>query len=130
MCLRFSFADSPGLDVKRACVISVEQLLTIELFGQPYTFKADEDFDRAKEIADLIVKEVERVEIALGVPSSGVKKVAVLLLATLNIAYENHELKKKQASLCQTVSTRLKNLLDLLGDRLSVSELGSDVDRV
>jgi cell division protein ZapA (FtsZ GTPase activity inhibitor) len=100
----------------------VEQLLTIELFGQPYAFKADEDFDRAKQVADLIVKEVERVEMEQVVPSSGMRKVAVLLLATLNIANENYELKNKQASVYQTVSTRLKNLLNLLEDRASVPE--------
>lgn len=101
---------------------SVDQLLTIELFGQPYAFKADEDFDRAKQVADLIVKEVERVEMEQVVASSGMRKVAVLLLATLNIANENYELKKKQASVYKTVSTRLKNLLNLLEDRASVPE--------
>lgn len=100
----------------------MEQLLTIKLFGQPYTFKADEDFDRAKEVADLIVKEIERVEMEQVVPSSGMRKVTVILLAALNIANENYELKKKQASLYQTVSFRLKNLLNLLDDRTSVVE--------
>ena len=101
---------------------SVEQLLTIELFGQSYTFKADEGFGRAKEIADLLIKEVERVEVGQAVPSSGMSKVAVLLLAALNIANENYELKRKQASLYQTVSTRSKGLLNLLGDRGSMPE--------
>jgi cell division protein ZapA (FtsZ GTPase activity inhibitor) len=103
-------------------VYSVEQLLTIELFGQAYAFKADEDFDRAKQVADLIVKEVERVEMEQVVPSSGMRKVAVLLLATLNIANENYELKKKQASVYRTVGTRLKNLLNLLEGHASVPE--------
>lgn len=100
----------------------MEQLLTIELFGQSFTFKADDDFDRAKEVADLIVKEIERVEMEQVVPSSGMRKMTVMLLAALNIANENYELKKKQASLYQTVSFRLKNLLNLLDDRTSVPE--------
>jgi cell division protein ZapA (FtsZ GTPase activity inhibitor) len=100
----------------------VEQLLTIELFGQPYTFKADEDLDRAKEIADLLVKEVERVEIEQAGSSSGMSKVAVLLIAALNIANENYELKRKQASLYQTVTTRSKDLLNLLGGCASEPE--------
>jgi hypothetical protein len=94
----------------------LEQLLTITLFGQPYIFKADNNDDRAKEVADFIVKEVERVEKELDVSPSGRNKVAVLLHVTLNIAYENYELKMKQQSLYQTVFKRSKDLLRLLGD--------------
>jgi cell division protein ZapA (FtsZ GTPase activity inhibitor) len=40
----------------------LEQLVTIELFGKPYTFKAKSEVKKAKEVADLLAKEVSRVE--------------------------------------------------------------------
>ena len=40
----------------------LEQTVTIELFGQPHTFKTDTDVTKAREVADLLVKEVERVK--------------------------------------------------------------------
>jgi hypothetical protein len=36
----------------------LEQLVTIELFGQQHTFKAESDENEAKEVADLLAKEV------------------------------------------------------------------------
>ena len=92
----------------------MKQLLTIEIFGQPYTFKADQDFARAKEIADFFVKEVERIDTQQQGGSSGVNKTAVLILAALNIANENYELKRKQALFSRSVANRTNELLRLL----------------
>lgn len=95
----------------------MKQLLTIELFGQLYTFKADQDFARAKEIADLLVKEVARVETQQEIGPSGVNKTVVLILAALNIADENYELKRKQANFYRTVTDRSNRLLQILCGR-------------
>lgn len=92
----------------------MEQLLTIDILGQPYTFKADKDFDRAKEIADFLVKEVQRVESEQQVPSLGMNKTAVLILAALNIANEYYNLKRNQADFKQTVINRANCMLELL----------------
>lgn len=95
----------------------MEQLLTIDILGQPYTFKADKDFDRAKEIADFFAKEVQRVESELQTPSPGMNKTAILILAALNIANENYELKRNQAVFKQTVINRADSMLELLNGR-------------
>ena len=70
----------------------MEQLVTIELFGQPYTFKAQSDVSNAKEVADHLVKEVTKIETQYSSKSS-VNKLATLILAALNIANENIKLK-------------------------------------
>jgi len=70
----------------------LDQLVTIELFGQPYTFKTESDITNAKEVADYLVKEVTKVETQHSSQSS-VAKFATLILAALNIANENIEQK-------------------------------------
>jgi cell division protein ZapA (FtsZ GTPase activity inhibitor) len=92
----------------------LDQLVTIELFGQPYTFKADSDYEKAKLAADTLVEEVSKVESQQAGRSSGVTKLTILLLAALNIANENYELKAKYSELCHNVFERSNNLIRLL----------------
>ncbi len=92
----------------------MEQLVTIELFGQPYTFKTESDVSKAKEVADYLVKEVARIEIQHSKISSNVTKLNTLILAALNISNENIELKKTHSDLLKDISTRSANLIRAL----------------
>ena len=94
---------------------SVEQLITIELFGQPYKFKSAPETENPQEIADALVKEVGRIQDQQSKESPGITQIAVLIMAALNIANENMELKKNYSALQKTVTRRsetLKRLLD------------------
>lgn len=88
----------------------MEQFVTIELFGQPYTFKAESNVASAKEVADYLVQEVARIEKQHSYQSSGAK-LTTLLLAALNIANENIELKKRHSDLLVGLSKRSSNLI-------------------
>lgn len=91
----------------------MEQLVTIELFGQPYTFKAQSDVDNAKEVADHLVKEVTKIETQYS-SKSPVNKLATLILAALNIANENIKLKKNHSDLLTDISKKSANLMHML----------------
>lgn len=93
----------------------MEQLITIELFGQPYKFKSAPETENAQEVADVLVKEVGRIQDQQSKEAPGITQIAILILAALNIANENMELKKNYSTLQETVSRRsdtLKRLLD------------------
>jgi len=92
----------------------LEQLVTIELFGQPYTFKTESDVNDAKEVADYLVKEVTKIETQHSSKSPNVTKLATLILAALNIANENMELKSKHSGLLRDISNRSANLIHAL----------------
>ena len=96
----------------------MEQIVTIELFGQPHTFKADSDVTRAKEVADILVKEVERVENQLVDASSNISRQKILILAALNIANEHMELKRNHSKLLHDVAQRTTNLIGRLNDSM------------
>jgi cell division protein ZapA (FtsZ GTPase activity inhibitor) len=97
----------------KAKTYSLEQLVTIELFGQPYTFKAQSDVSDAKEVADQLVKEVTKIETQYSSKSS-VNKLATLILAALNIANENIKLKKSHSDLLVDISKKSTNLIHRL----------------
>jgi cell division protein ZapA (FtsZ GTPase activity inhibitor) len=96
----------------------LEQLVTIELFGQPFTFKTEADITNAKEVADYLVKEVTKVETRHSSQSS-VTKIATLILAALNIANENIEQKRKYSDLLIHISKKSANLIHELDAALT-----------
>ena len=92
----------------------MEETVTIELFGQPHTFKANLEVAKVKEVADLVVREVTRVENQQSGQTSNISKLAVLMLAALNIANEHMELKKNYAELLRDVTSRSEKLIQTL----------------
>ena len=89
----------------------MDQLVTIELFGRPFTFKAENDTSKAKEVADFLVQEVSKVENQLSNKSSNINKQAILILAALNIANEYFKCRQKHKDLLEIVSDRTSGLL-------------------
>lgn len=93
----------------------MEQLVKIELFGQRYTFKTESEVIQAKEVADFLVDEVAKIESR---ESGGSNKLTILILAALNIAKENIELKRNQSNFLQIISKKSAALLRILNDNV------------
>lgn len=94
----------------------MEQLVTIELFGQPYTFKAESEATEAKDVANSLAKEVERVKRQQTDQSTDFSKLTILIIAALNIANENFELKKNHSNFLQEIFRRSESLIHTLDD--------------
>jgi len=92
----------------------LEKTVTIELFGQPHTFKANSEVTREKEVADFLVKEVAQVENQQSGESSSISKLAILMSAALNIANEHMEMKRNYSKLLRDVTNRTSNLIRTL----------------
>ena len=92
----------------------MEITVTIELFGQPHTFKANSEVTREKEVADFLVKEVAQVESQQSGQSSNISKLAILMSAALNISNEHMELKRSYSKLLRDVTNRTSNLIRTL----------------
>ena len=94
----------------------MEQEITIELFGQAYTFKAKSEVKKAKEVADLLVKEVDKVQNQQTGQSSNISNLTILILAALNIANENMELKRNHSQILNDISVRSTGLIRRLDE--------------
>jgi cell division protein ZapA (FtsZ GTPase activity inhibitor) len=92
----------------------LDQHVTIEIFGHPFTFKADQDISKAKVVAAYLEEEVGKVERQLSAESVSINKRAILILAALNIANEYYELKENQAVLLEMMAQKTTGLLDSL----------------
>lgn len=93
----------------------MEQLITIELFGRSYTFKTESELSEAEKSADLLVKEVAKIEVQLSSESSSViPDQTILILAALNIAGENYKLKREYSDMVQKISEQSARLIHTL----------------
>ncbi|MCK5507223.1 MAG: cell division protein ZapA [Desulfobacterales bacterium] len=96
----------------------MEQLVTIDLFGQSYTFKTDSEVFKAEEVADFLVKEVEKVEKQHSVKTLDVTKFTILILAALNIVDENFQIKKSNSEFLNDISQRLNRIIHTLDENI------------
>jgi cell division protein ZapA (FtsZ GTPase activity inhibitor) len=92
----------------------LEDTVTIELFGQPHTFKANSEVTKVKEVADILVKEVTRVQNQQPNQSTNISKLTILMLAALNIANEHVELKRNHSKMLREVAERTAKLIRTL----------------
>ena len=86
----------------------MDQLITIELFGQTYTFRVSGQVSRAKEITNYLVGEVEKVQAAGEAPS----KLDTVILAALNIANDYFEVRNSRQDLVRDMDQRCKILIE------------------
>ena len=92
----------------------MDQLVTINIFGQPFSFTSEADTKQAKAVAGQLESEIARIEEQQSGMKSEKAKIAILISAALNIANENFELKSNYSELLHDVEIQSKRLLQLL----------------
>ena len=100
----------------------MEELVTIELFGKPYTFKAESEVEKAKEVADLLTKEVSRIQNQQSGESSTASDLTTLMLAALNIAHQHLELEKNYSEIRQNIAERSQKLIRKIDEHVQDME--------
>jgi cell division protein ZapA (FtsZ GTPase activity inhibitor) len=94
----------------------MEKIISIELFGQTFNFQADSDPEKAQEVADLLMREVTKVEDEHKAHSQQISRLAIMLSAALNIAHDRIDMKRNENRALEDIyrrSTHLLHKLDL-----------------
>ncbi len=92
----------------------MEQILTIDLFGESYRFETDSNTEKAKKVADFFVEEVMKAESMAARKTPEMAKFTILIIAALNIANQNFELKADYSKLIKSTSDRASDLLQMM----------------
>ena len=95
-------------------VKALDQLITIEILGHPFTFKADSNVSEAKEVAEYFVKEVDRMSEHFNNKNVMFDKRAITILAALNITNQYFEYKRKYSALLSNLNEKSTQLLNRL----------------
>lgn len=97
----------------------MDQFVTIELFGQPYTFKADIEAARAREVADFLVREVNKIQDEQDAKIPHISKLTILIIAALSMAHQILQLKKDTNEIVGHISNRCEELNHMLDEGLN-----------
>jgi cell division protein ZapA (FtsZ GTPase activity inhibitor) len=97
----------------------LEQFVTIELFGQPYTFKADIEAARAREVADLLVHEVNKIQDQHAAKIPHISKLTILIITALGMAHQILQLKKDTGEMVGHISNRCEELNRMLDEGMN-----------
>jgi len=88
----------------------VDRLISIELFGQSYTFRVNGQVSQAEEAANYVAGEVEKARAAGEAPS----KLDTVIVAALNIASDYFEVRRSHRGLVRDINQRCKILIEYI----------------
>ena len=88
----------------------MEQLITIDVFGQRYTFKADDGLIDPQSVADFLMEEVRKVETGQAEQIAETNRFVLLLQAALNICSNHLKLKQQLAAVSDRLSLKTERL--------------------
>ncbi|WP_320045155.1 cell division protein ZapA [uncultured Desulfobacter sp.] len=91
----------------------MDEIVKIELFGEEFNFKPDKDqtYDPEK-IAAHVKEYISEAESLFQNKTSSKNRIAILLLAAMNLSKDYHELRLKYADLEKDIDDRVSSLLD------------------
>jgi len=92
----------------------LEKLITINIFGQTFNFRAGPEVVNADAVAEFLENEIKRIENQKNGRLTEINKFTILLSVALNMVNENVKLKNRQSSLIQDISKRSANLVRML----------------
>jgi cell division protein ZapA (FtsZ GTPase activity inhibitor) len=108
----------------------MDQLVTITLFGQSYTFRAERETSAAKAVAGRVAQEVARVEQQMAGKPSELSRLTIMILAALNLANDHFEMKTRQADAIEGLVRRSQGLIQILDGALNrCGQLSTAVSR-
>ena len=108
----------------------MENVLKIEIFGERHKFKTNLEPDQAEAVVELLLNEISRVQNCQGEKSSGINNVAIMIIAALNIAKENFEMKNQNSAIVHQISSRSDKLIKNLDLCLKREKQGTYLNRI
>lgn len=91
----------------------MDEIVKIELFGEEFKFKPDKDptYDPVK-IAAHVKEYIDEAESLFQNKTSSKNRIAILLLAAMNLSKDYHELRLKYFDLEKDIEDRVSSLLE------------------
>ncbi len=91
-----------------------ESVVTIELFGQTFRFLQDGSDGDSKEILEILQKEVRKIENTHRGSAVYSNKMALLIMAALNVCQEVLDLRKEKEQILKDIESHSQRVIQLL----------------
>lgn len=90
----------------------MDEIVVIDLFGEEFRFKPDNQVENPEQVAQYLKKYIKDAEGLFKNRTSGKNKIAILLLAAMNLSKDYHELKAKYSGLEKEIENRVSSLIE------------------
>ena len=88
----------------------MDEIVVIDLFGEEFRFKPDHQVKNPQQVAVHLKKYIKEAEELFPSKTSGKNKIAILLLAAMNLSKDFHELKLEHSELKKDIEKRISSL--------------------
>ena len=89
----------------------MDEIIVIDIFGEEFRFKPDDQVENPEKIADNLKKYIAEAEELFRTGKSGKNNKAILLLAAMNLSKDFHELELKYSELEKNMYTQISSLI-------------------
>ncbi len=89
----------------------MDEIIVIDIFGEEFRFKPDDQVENPEKIADNLKRYIAEAEELFRTGKSGKNKIAILLLAAMNLSKDFHELEVKYSELEKNVYAQVSSLV-------------------
>lgn len=90
----------------------MDEIIKIDLFGEEFRFKPDDQVKDPKKVAQYLTDYIQEAEGMVQNKNSGRNRIAILLLAAMNLSKDFHELKLQQSELEKDVEKKISSLIN------------------
>ncbi|MBU1341402.1 MAG: cell division protein ZapA [Proteobacteria bacterium] len=90
----------------------MDEIVVIDLFGEEFRFKPDGQVENPKQVALYLKKYIKEAEDLFQNNPSEKNKIAILLLAAMNLSKDFHELKLQYSELEKKINSRMSSLIE------------------
>ena len=90
----------------------MDEIIKIDLFGEEFRFKPDDQVNDPKKVAQYLTGYIQEAEVMVQNKNSGRNRIAILLLAAMNLSKDFHELKLQHSELEKDVERNISSLIN------------------
>lgn len=89
----------------------MDEIIKIYLFGEEFRFKPDDQVKDPSQVVQYLTDYIQEAEGMVPNKNSGRNKIAILLLAAMNLSKDFHELKMQHAELEKDMENKISSLM-------------------
>ena len=90
----------------------MDEIVVIDLFGEEFRFKPDNQVENPEQIVQYLKKYIKEAQGLFQNKTSGKNKIAILLLAAMNLSKDFHELKLQHSDLEKDIDNKISSLIE------------------
>ncbi len=99
----------------------MDETVIIDLFGEEFRFKPDNQVKNPEQVAHDLKKYIEEAENVFQNKTPGKNKIVILLLAAMNLSKDFHELKLQHSELEKMMDKRISSLIEKINKEIEKS---------